>query len=228
MTTDFEAFKDDYKETLDRSTAFVGQDGDFFAKRKADLLLDLAGRRLGPPAGLKVLDLGSGLGLTDRFLSPRMPGLCGVDVAPGVVAAAAKANPGAAYRVYDGRTLPYPDGGFDLVFTVCVAHHVPPARRGEFFAEMRRVTRRGGLNVVFEHNPYNPLTRHVVNNCPFDADAVLLEPRESRARLSGAGLTPVEQRYFLFFPWEGRLTARLEAGLGWLPLGAQYFVAARL
>ncbi|MBI2362192.1 MAG: class I SAM-dependent methyltransferase [Elusimicrobia bacterium] len=225
---DFETFKDDYKQTLDRSTAFVGQDGDFFARRKAELLLGLAARRLGPPQGLKALDLGSGLGLTDRFLSPLMPGLCGVDVAPGVVAAAAKANPRVAYSVYDGASLPYPDAAFDLVFTVCVAHHVPPAGRAAFFAEMRRVTRPGGLDVVFEHNPYNPLTRRVVGNCPFDADAVLLEPRESRERLRSAGLTPVEQRYFLFFPWEGALTGWLEGRLGWLPLGAQYFVAARL
>lgn len=225
---DFETFKDDYSQTLARSTAFVGRDGEFFAKRKAELLLGLAERRLGPPEGLKVLDLGSGPGLTDRFLTRRMPGLCGADVSPGIIAAAEKANPGVAYSLYDGRSLPYPDGAFDLVFTVCVVHHVPPAERGAFFAEMRRVTRPGGLNAVFEHNPYNPVTRHVVNSCPFDTDAVLLKPREARERLSAAGLTPVEQRYFLFLPREGRTAAWLDERLGWLPLGAQYFVAARL
>jgi hypothetical protein len=87
--------------------------------------------------------------------------------------------------------------------------------------------RTGGRLFVFEHNPYNPVTRHLVNTCPFDADAVLLTRAETVALLKTAGLEPSAAAYCLFFP---RLLAGLrplETWLGWLPLGGQYFVAGR-
>jgi hypothetical protein len=36
-----------------------------------------------------------------------------------------------------------------------------------------------GHFIIFEHNPINPVTRHLVKNCPFDADAVLLSTKPS-------------------------------------------------
>jgi ubiquinone/menaquinone biosynthesis C-methylase UbiE len=161
-------------------------------------------------------------------LTPHLSKLSGAEITPGVIATASTQNPTVDYRIYDGKSLPFSDAVFDLVFTICVVHHVPLEDRNTFFAEMRRVTKPGGMNIIFEQNPYNPVTRRVVSNCPFDEDAVLLKPKESRSFLSDAGLTVVEQRYFLFFPWRGRVTTWLESCLSWLPLGAQYFVAARL
>ena len=79
----------------------------------------------------------------------------------------------------------------------------------------------------FEHNPYNPVTRRIVSNCPYDEDAVLLKPSELRTLLSGAGLSVQRQAYCLFVPPRfGRLAA-CEAALGWLPLGGQYWIEAR-
>ena len=74
---------------------------------------------------------------------------------------------------------------------------------------------------VFEHNPYNPVTRRAVQQCPFDDDAILLSPREVRRLLAGAALSGVQQDYVLFFP---RPLARLRPLEPWLkrcPLGAQ-------
>jgi hypothetical protein len=93
--------------------------------------------------------------------------------------------------------------------------------------ELARVTRQGGLVVVFEHNPVNPLTRLVVRRCAFD-EGVVLVGRRSLGRLArAAGLAVEETRYILFFPWTRAPFPQLERRLGSLPAGAQYFLAAR-
>jgi SAM-dependent methyltransferase len=118
--------------------------------------------------------------------------------------------------------LPYDSGSFDVAFAVCVLHHVDPAARRQFTAELARVTRPGGLTVVFEHNPFNPLTRLAVARCEFDEGVELLRRRELQ-RLLAPALREVESRYLLFVPWRAE---RLERALGGVPLGAQYYVAS--
>ena len=143
-----------------------------------------------------------------------------------MVARAAARNPAVSYAVSDGRSLPFEEGEFDVTFAVCVLHHVDPAERPRFMAEAARVTRPGGLVLVLEHNPHNPLTRRAVAACPFDEDVEL--PRRSEvARLAAdAGLRVVERRYIVFFPWGGRVFDAAERLLAPVPLGAQYLVAA--
>lgn len=224
---EFDRFKDNYHEILDQSLAFSGQDTDFFAEMKARHILDAARRLVGPPAGLKILDLGCGVGPTESFLAPHVGSLHGVDVSAGVLETAAKRNPTVDYRVFDGKSIPFPDKTFDVVFAICVLHHVKPEDRAALIQEMRRVTKGGGIDMIFEHNPLNPLTMHIVNNCEFDHDAILLREAETRGLFRTGGLSVLERRYYLFFPWRGRLFDFIERRLSWLPLGGQYFVAAR-
>ena len=174
-----------------------------------------------------MLDVGCGVGLTDSYLRSRFGSLSGVDVAAGAVEEAARRNPWADYRAYDGVTLPYSDGSFDVSFTICVMHHVDGPGRDRFAAEMARVTRPGGVVAVLDHNPLNPLTRLAVRRCEFDAHCELLRRGRARGILGAAGLEMVDSRYILFFPWRADVLRRVEAGLRWLPLGAQYAVAAR-
>jgi SAM-dependent methyltransferase len=131
--------------------------------------------------------------------------------------------PEASFESYDGDRLPYADDAFDLSFAVCVLHHVPPGRRAALLAEMARVTRSGGVVAVFEHNPWNPLTRKVVRSISFDAGVRLLTRREVADRLSAAGLSVFAADYLMFTPW--RALDGLERFLAWLPLGAQHVVA---
>ena len=89
------------------------------------------------------------------------------------------------------------------------------------------MTRPGGLVAIFEHNPWNPLTRKAVAGCEFDRDAILLRRTESERLLRDAGLTGVEGSYILYFTRESERLQRIERLLGRLPLGAQYVVSAR-
>jgi SAM-dependent methyltransferase len=183
---------------------------------------------LGRASDVDALDVGCGPGETDRFLDGSFSSLHGVDISNGMIRQAAARNPWVNYRHYaEGEPLPYEDRSFDLAFAICVLHHVPPSGWDRFVSEMARVTRPGGLVALFEHNPWNPLTRKAVRNCSFDEDAVLVRRGLARRLLEGAGLERADSAYIVFFPREGPLLAHAERMLGAVPLGAQYFVAHR-
>lgn len=211
---------------MEKVVAFSGQDAEYFTALKARNLIDLARRRVGDPAMLTALDVGCGVGVTDHYLVDSFERVVGVDIFDGVLERAAQANPEADYRLYDGATLPLEDASVDVAFAICVVHHVPPANWHAFAAEMARVLRPGGIAAIFEHNPFNPVTRRVVSNCVFDEDAVLLRRRRARGLLRQAGLAPCEDRYIAFLPFGGRAVAPVEAALRRVPLGAQYYVSA--
>lgn len=222
---EFDAFAKEYSRDISASVAFMGQEHDFYIHVKAGLIAEtLASHDLKPR---RTLDLGCGVGLIHRYLKGVAGQISGVDVSVDSVAEAARLNPDSDIQVYDGRRLPFDDATFDLVFTICVVHHVPPAQWEEFMREMRRVTRPGGLCLIIEHNPLNPLTRWVVRTCPIDENAVLLWPAAGRRLMRAAGFSDPSVRHFLFFPFDHPIWRRAERKMNWLPLGAQYMLSAR-
>jgi hypothetical protein len=88
------------------------------------------------------------------------------------------------------------------------------------------VLKPGGLMTVFEHNPVNPVTRHIVATCPFDENAVLLASAELKARQTAAGFRGVKVAYTGFFPGALRRLRPLERFMTALPVGAQYYTVA--
>ena len=225
---DFDHHADTYRDDVEDAISWSGKDVDYFAKGKADLLVALAQRRLGDPTKLRALDVGCGVGVTDRFLAGRFGELHGVDIAADAVEKARESNPEVHYEAYDGGALPFPDDALDIAFTICVVHHVPPPDWPLFASEMTRVVRPGGLVAVFEHNPLNPLTRVSVSRCPFDEDVTLLRAGTTARLMTEAGLQPVERRFFYFLPVRDVATSQIERALRGVPLGAQYFVAGRV
>jgi len=225
--SEFDTYSDSYRTDVEAALP-AGLDQDRFTAVKAAHVLELAGRRLGPPSGLTALDVGCGTGETDRHLAGAFGELHGVDVAEAALARARAANPAVEYRAYTGDRLPHDDDRFDISFSINVMHHVPPPGWDSFARELVRVTKPGGLVAVFEHNPLNPLTRRVVSRCVFDEDAVLLRQRRTRALLAAAGAPLDERRYILFIPSAAPWARTLERPLRMVPLGAQYYVAGRV
>src|SRR5262249_50991938 len=152
--------------------------------------------------------------------------LTGVDVAEEALKIAKRDNPAVNYVRYDGLRLPFNDAAFDCVLAICVTHHVPPAQWPAFYKELARVLKPGGLLCVFEHNPWNPATRMVVNRCEFDRDAVLLTHGRVGKLCKSAGLRVLDKKFILCFPWRGTGFRRVERILAPLPFGAQYYVTA--
>ena len=226
--TQFERYStSSYRNAVEQSMP-AGVEWEAFTRMKAARLVDLATRLLGDPEAQKVIDVGCGMGDTDRFLNGTFEELHGVDISNQLVEAAASRNPSVSYRAArEGEPLPYPDSSFDLAFAICVVHHVPPQEWAHFVGEMARIVRSGGLVAIFEHNPRNPLTRRVVRNCAFDQDAVLLTRKEALSLLEDRSLAIVESRFIAIFPGDGTLLRAIERRIGTIPIGAQYYVAGR-
>jgi SAM-dependent methyltransferase len=222
---EFDEYGDRYRDAVEASIAFAGAGLDHFTAIKVRALLESVAGSIGPPGGLDFLDVGCGTGETDRFLEGRVGNLAGVDIAPKVLERARERNPWAEYRQQGiGEGIPFGERSFDVCFAICVLHHVPRDGRAGVVAEMKRVCKPGGLVVLFEHNPLNPLTRHAVAGCEFDQDVNLLRRGEAMRLLRGADLDRPRGRYIVFFTRDSSLLRRIERRLGWLPLGAQYVV----
>jgi len=224
----FDTYGESYDEVMKKSIGFMGQKHDYYTQAKADCILDVLQRlHDGDTRELKVLDVGCGVGKTDGFLFPGLGELAGVDISPVSIEQARRENPQVHYESYDGKSLPFADGTFDAAFLICVLHHVVPAAREALLREVRRILRPGGVLLIFEHNPFNPLTRLVVARCEFDRDAQLLSRHLSARILEETGVPVFEQRYILVSPFRLKGAGWVEYKCRRIPLGAQYYVAGR-
>jgi SAM-dependent methyltransferase len=157
--------------------------------------------------------------------------LTGTDVSAGMLREAARTWPeGSAppnLHTQNGAGTGLPAASFDLAVISAVLHHVPVTERTSVYAELHRLLRPGGRLVVFEHNPWNPVTRLVVARTPIDQDAILLPPPEVAAALAKGGWRDIRTSHLMFLPPRlGVVATAAERLFGWLPMGGQYAVTA--
>jgi ubiquinone/menaquinone biosynthesis C-methylase UbiE len=225
---EFDSYSRCYEAAVNKAISFSGLKVDFFTRVKGDYLLDIVSRELGPQENLSILDVGCGVGNYHARLARAFAKVHGVDVSAESLKVAAERNSAVEYHHYDGTHLPFQDASLDVAFAICVYHHIPIANRPRISREVRRVLRPGGLFVIFEHNPFNPVTMRIVNNCPFDADAVLLKPADTEGLMRDAGFAEMATRYILTIPAAGAILRGFDQWFGHLPLGAQFFTKARV
>lgn len=226
VAEEFDAYDGTYNDTVNKALSFTRQKVQSFVRAKAEDLLSLINKEFERPALLRILDVGCGIGNYHPFLVGRAGEIHGIDISQSCVVQAALRNPTVNYSTYDGIYLPYPDEHFDLTFCICVVHHVPPKKWTPFFRELNRVTKKGGLTAIYEHNPRHPLTRMVVRDCPFDRNAVLISAQETRSKLIESGFVDVSTRSVLTLPpWAW--TAGANRLLSFLPFGTQYRAIGR-
>jgi SAM-dependent methyltransferase len=221
---EFDRFADEYRALHAANIRASGESPEFFAEYKvADVAAMLAqDQSCSDPA---ILDFGAGVGTSVPYFRKHLPRcrLTCLDVSRrSLDLGRARFDGQAQFVHFDGTQVPFADATFDVVFFACVLHHIPQDEHVALLREAHRVLRRNGSLVVFEHNPYNPLTVHAVNTCPFDANAVLLTPGELRRSATQAGYASGVVRFRMFFPHALRALRPLERALRWLPLGAQY------
>lgn len=222
----FDSYSRHYDSLVNEALGSVAPSVDYFTKVKAEYLSSVATEEFGSIENLIALDIGCGVGNFETLLSKRFHRLVGVDVSSESIAIARRRNPGIEFNVFGGKEVPFSDCSFDLVFTVCVMHHVPVEGWDAFLDEAFRVLRPGGLFVIFEHNRLNPLTRRIVDRCPFDADAILVGQGELKARLLRAGYENIKVRHILTVPAGSMLGRVVDRIFSRLPFGAQFYAAA--
>ncbi len=226
---EFDRFAEEYTAAHAANIRISGEAPDYFARYKIELLRRRwdADGRAEPRA---VLDFGVGIGNSLPYLKRLFPeaAVTGLDVSQKSLDVAGRRFPGVAdlVRYEGGGAIPLAEASFDLIFSACVFHHIDAGEHGAVFAGLKRLVRPGGLMVVFEHNPVNPATRHIVATCPFDENAVLLPAPALRESQLQAGFSPVEVAYTSFFPGALRGLRPLERFMTALPLGAQYYTVA--
>ena len=180
---DFDRFADAYEREVEAATRFAGLPTEFFLEVKVAHLLNRLRQQFEDFRRLRVLDVGCGVGLTDQLLKAHLPHLVGVDISGKSLDVARVRNPQIAYHHSADNNLPFVNGSFDVVFAICVWHHVPPNQWTAFLSELFRVLVPKGLLFVYEHNPWNPLTRLVVSRCSFDEDAVLVSAYQAARKV---------------------------------------------
>ncbi|MFN5443177.1 MAG: class I SAM-dependent methyltransferase, partial [Crocinitomicaceae bacterium] len=180
---------------------------------------------------INFLDFGCGDGNSSQHFTNYFPNSIynGIDISSeSINVANSKSIKNTNFQTFDGISIPFQDNSFDVIFTACVFHHIDFKLHENLFNEIYRVLKPSGKFYIFEHNPWNPVTRHMVNTCPFDEDAVLLNPNYTKKALNKIFNNSITN-YILFFPRHKLFSPfiKLEGLLSKIPLGGQYYTFAQ-
>jgi SAM-dependent methyltransferase len=225
---EFDSHARSYKEVLDQSIGFSGEDSAYFAEYKIrDLRHELTQAGADYSSPLKLMDFGCGVGSSMPHARRHfaMAELLGVDVSCESLEQARSLYGGlASFLPLESNKWPVQASSLDAAYAMCVFHHVEEELHISILSDIRVRLKPGGVMMVYEHNPYNPLTVRVVNNCPFDENAKLIRASVMAQRFRDAGYKNVKVRYRVFFPGFLRIFRFTEGLLSRLPLGGQYYV----
>jgi len=214
---------EEYQSMLNAGISLSGETQEFFiAGRTQDLRTQLA-----QPPG-RILDFGCGIGKSCAHLAKVFPGahITGADLSIAAIEHANKAyaSPSIEFTQIDR----LPAQAFDLCYVNGVFHHIAPEDRQRTLEMIRNALAPGGHLAVFENNPWNPGARMVMSRIPFDRDAIMLSVLELRKRMAEAGYQVLNSRSLFYLPKALAGLRFIERWLVRVPLGAQYYVLARV
>ncbi len=223
---EFDHFANDYREIHNQNLKLSGVTSDYFSEHKIQILKENE-----QIESINFLDFGCGDGNSAIHFYNYFPNSTynGIDISSeSINVAKSLATNNTNFQTFDGMNIPFEDNTFDVIFTACVFHHIDFKLHQNLFKEIYRVLKPGGKFYIFEHNPWNPVTRHIVNTCPFDADAVLLSPTYTKNILNKV-FKNHSTNFILFFPRHKffSLFIKLEKFLCKLPLGGQYYTVTK-
>lgn len=198
---------------MQQNLAFSGESYEYFLEYKVQCI-----QRMGLGPHTAILDYGCGIGNLTHALAQHFERVAGYDPSPKSIEVAKERVPNARF---ESEPEALPDAHFGAAVLSGVLHHVIPTERLELLGTVKKKLAPGGLLVVFEHNPMNPLSRHAVRTCPWDEDAQLLWPRTLRGLAKTAGFAHVRLRYIVFFPRALKALRPIEPYLGRCFFGAQ-------
>lgn len=222
----FDEYAESYEAALSGALAASGEGREYFAEERVKWLKRCLSEQ--KESARKVLDFGCGDGATTPVL---LQTLCaesalGLDVSPKSIERAVKHFASAQIK-YDSLANFKPCGQFDLAYCNGVFHHIPPPERPAAVAMVHSALRPGGLFALWENSPWSLASRYVMSRIPFDREAIMQSPPETRRLLRAGGFEILRTDFRFIFPRALRVLRGVEDLVYRLPLGAQYQVLCR-
>lgn len=184
-----------------------------FAGPVRTVLLDAAA--VGP--GVRLLDVGCGSGELLRDAAALRADVAGCDPAPGMLALAGRAAPGADLRAAGAEALPWPDAAFDVVVAVNALHFAEDEEAA--LAEVHRVLAPGGRVAIANWAERGLNDIDVLETAVAEADGEPLPPDDPvrlpgglTALLEGAGFGGVRSG-LVDAPWDAADDGALVTGV---------------
>ncbi|MBC8283600.1 MAG: class I SAM-dependent methyltransferase [Nitrospinae bacterium] len=226
MPESFDSYSKNYNELVDDAIRHTGYDADNLVSAKLHKL-----RTLFPTLSTKefrLLDYGCGVGNLFGHVKEFFPNVIytGVDPSKDSLEKARSRFP-ANENFQEHDSPEWENLNYDLIFSAGVFHHIPHIEHAKIIDKLSSILNPGGKLVIWEHNPFNPVTQKIVNDCPFDQDAVLVPSKTLKRHFNQVALSNVRVIYTTFFPKFLSSLNFMDPYLGWLPLGGQYLVTGQ-
>ncbi len=230
MNAEFDCYIKNYRKNLDNSLALSGESSTYFAQYKAkklkEWLLSRANR------SQTILDFGCGDGMMTAFVAEEFPlaTVFGVDPSSDSIKEAQEQFPKIKFALnYDEKPdLDFQDNQFDIVFAAGAFHHIPFERHHGYLKEIFRVLKPDGCFVIFELNPFNPLTVRTFKNNVIDQNATMLKPKFTQKLVkSCAPHGNIIVKFYCFYPRILKYLRWTERFMTMIPFGALYAVIAQ-
>lgn len=218
MKAEFNDYAQNYRKNLDKDLSITGGTSLFFAQYKAKKLQEFTSSKVTTPQ--RILDFGCGDGLMTNEVAKLFPNaqVHGVDPSSEIIALAKKICPTGHFQTSEKSLDIFQGKKFDIVFAAMVFHHIPFEEHAHYIREITNILAPGGLFVIFELNPFNPIAQYIINTAKIDENAKILMPWYTTRLLKPYGL--IKRKYCAYLPAFLKGLFPLEKYLEAIPLRA--------
>jgi len=216
----FDALSENYEDTVTHGTKLVDGDDHYLTRYKIELTKEIKAE------AFQILDFGAGVGLSQKYIQKLFPTsiYSATDTSEKSLAKLKSNFPNVITKSPE-QLFREDKNYYDLIYVSCVFHHIKPIKRKEILTSLYECLADGGSLIIFEHNPYNPLTQIVVKTSPIDKGVVLLTKSELCSLGGELNDLSYSWGYTVFFPSFLRELRKYERKyLRKFWLGAQYYV----
>ena len=215
----FDEYVENYEDLTNENLRFFNKSRNYFDSYK----IEIAKKIYENPE--KILDFGSGVGLCIPFIKKIFPksDIYATDTSEKSLEYLSKKYQNV--NILKSNNLNNHKNYFDLIIIVGVFHHVLKKDRLNLMKEIKSLLNEKGKLIIFEHNPYNFVTKKIVKMCPYDKGVELIKMRELKETIIQSKIEINDCGYTLFFPSFLYFLRKFEKYLKSLPLGGQYYIA---
>ena len=220
----FDQVSQQYVSDLNKNLSLTGSDSAYFYQAKINIIK----KKLRSPPEV-ILDFGCGIGVLSRLLAETFPTstIIGVDPSIESLRVGKKESFDFKERLHFYNQLEDMSLKPNLVIAAGVFHHIHYTYQQKNINSLFSCMAPNAELFIFEHNPFNPITRIIVARAEVDRGASLISPWSMKKMIQKAGFVQSQLDFISFFPAWLSFLLRFEPYLKTLPLGAQYLITCK-